>query len=57
MPVSPELLALIRCPKCRGTLLAESGGEGLTCAACRLRYAVVDGIPQLLVEEAQPIGA
>ena len=57
MPVSAELLALIRCPKCRGVLQLESNEAGLTCAACQLRYAVADGIPQLLIEDARPIGA
>jgi len=59
MAVHPELLDLIRCPRCHGELALriEEGGEWLACSACRLRYAVVDGIPQLLIEEAQPLEA
>lgn len=60
MPVAPELLDLIRCPKCHGRLSlrsAATGGEGLECAACRVVYPVVDEIPQLLVEEARALGA
>ena len=64
--LSPELLAILRCPKCRGTLSersapsasgAQSGTAALVCVACKLSYAVDDGIPNLLIEEAQPCAA
>lgn len=50
-----ELLELIVCPKCKGDLVAAPGS--LTCEACRLRYRVDDGIPVLLIDEAEPLGA
>lgn len=55
--LNPQLLAVLRCPKCRG-MLTESATEkttSLDCAACKLRYAVEDEIPNLLIEEAQPL--
>jgi uncharacterized protein YbaR (Trm112 family) len=55
MAISAELLGLIRCPKCRGELSLSPAGDSLTCGACRLVYAVIDDIPQLLVEEARPL--
>jgi len=65
--LSPDLLAILRCPKCRGVLSergaqasgdsAKPGTSALVCAACKLSYAVEDGIPNLLVEEAQPCAA
>lgn len=55
MAIQPDLVELIRCPKCRGQLAVEQGGDALDCTACRLRYPIVDDIPQLLVEEAQPL--
>jgi uncharacterized protein YbaR (Trm112 family) len=62
MPVHTDLLDLIRCPRCRGVLTLRSassagGGEWLACAACGVRYPVVDDIPQLLIEEAKPLEA
>lgn len=50
-PVDPELLDLLACPACRGRLEAEA--DRLRCASCGLRYPVRDGIPVLLVEEAE----
>lgn len=51
--LNPELLAILCCPKCRGVLKAEA--SALLCQTCRLRYAIQDGIPNLLIEEAQPL--
>jgi uncharacterized protein YbaR (Trm112 family) len=55
--LNPQLLAVLRCPKCRGLLTERLDGEttSLDCAACNLRYAVEDEIPNLLIEEAQPL--
>lgn len=61
----PELLAILRCPKCRGVLsetTTAAGQDGasapaLVCAACKLSYAVEEGIPNLLIEEAKPCAA
>lgn len=64
--LSPELLAILRCPKCRGVLVerptaasaaVKDAAAALVCAACQLAYAVDDGIPNLLVEEAKSCAA
>lgn len=56
MPVDPSLLELLACPVCKKTLIYRSEGpEALDCRACRKRYLVKDGIPVLLIEEAQPL--
>lgn len=50
-----ELLRILACPRCLGTLraLAEEGGlAGLACPACKVLYPVRNDIPILLVEEA-----
>ena len=57
MPVHPDLVELVRCPRCRGKLALTAGEDGFVCAACRVLYPVVDGIPQLLVDEAKPLEA
>ncbi len=50
-----ELLNILVCPKCKGELLYEEDPESLVCKACSLRYNVRDGIPVLLIDEAQPV--
>ena len=52
--ISPELLAIIVCPACKGELTQAADGSELSCAACALIYPVRDGIPVLLVDEARP---
>jgi hypothetical protein len=56
MSLDPELRALLVCPKCKGELAYRTAPvESLDCGACRLRYAVEDDIPVLLIDEATPI--
>ena len=55
MPVSPQLLAILVCPKCKGELEYRDREEALLCHACRLRYPVRDDIPIMLIDEAKPI--
>jgi uncharacterized protein len=51
--VSPDLLELLRCPRCKGRLREVDGERpALECPACRLRYAVRDGIPIMLLDQA-----
>ena len=55
MALSPDLLRILACPACRGDLAYDEGAQTLTCSACRLRYMVVDDIPNMLVDEAEKI--
>ena len=57
MPLRPELLAIVRCPKCLGEVkpAKPTQSKGLVCEKCRLLYPIVDEIPNFLVEEAKPI--
>ena len=55
MTVSPQLLAMLVCPKCKGQLEYRESEPSLVCPACRLRYAIRDGIPIMLVDEATPV--
>ncbi|MBC7844774.1 MAG: Trm112 family protein [Gemmatimonadaceae bacterium] len=54
MPIAEELLEILRCPRCKGAVRVM-GGENpvLECPQCRLRYAIRDGIPIMLIDEAQ----
>lgn len=53
--LDPKLLAILVCPKCKGDLDYRDQPESLDCAACRLCYRVEDGIPIMLIDEAEPI--
>lgn len=54
MSLAPDLLQILVCPKCKGPLEHRTAPrEELVCAACRLRYAVEDDIPIMLIDEAQ----
>jgi uncharacterized protein YbaR (Trm112 family) len=61
--LNQTLLSMLRCPKCRGALLeqpsshstASGGASALICQRCRLSYAIEDEIPNLLIDEAEPI--
>jgi hypothetical protein len=55
MSVAPELLEILVCPKCKGDLEYRPDPEALICRACRLVYAVEDGIPIMLIDEAKPL--
>lgn len=53
MALSPDLLAILVCPACKGDLTYDAAAATLTCPACRLRYKVADDIPVMLVDEAE----
>ena len=56
MPIDPKLLDILACPVCKGELeyVAEDP-ECFLCHACKLRFKVEDGIPNFLVDEAEPL--
>jgi uncharacterized protein len=49
-----DLLDILACPRCRGPLAVETAS--LRCDACRLRYRVDNGIPVMLIHEAELLG-
>jgi uncharacterized protein YbaR (Trm112 family) len=56
MTLAPDLLAILVCPKCRGALEHHhQPSEALVCRSCRLVYAVQDGIPVMLIDEARAL--
>jgi uncharacterized protein len=55
MAVSKELLDILVCPKCKGELTLTEKQDGLVCGACKLRYAIKDDIPVMLIDEATKI--
>jgi uncharacterized protein YbaR (Trm112 family) len=52
MAISPDLLNILACPKCKGDVRLNPTGNGLVCESCRLVYPIKDDIPIMLIEEA-----
>ena len=55
MPVAKDLLEILACPVDHAPVREE--GDRLVCSACARRYPVRDGIPVMLVDEAELPGA
>lgn len=55
MNLTPQLLDIIACPKCKGPLLLTASRDALLCRHCVLAYPVRDEIPVLLIDEATPL--
>lgn len=51
--LSEELLKILACPKCKGSLVYDKNNDQLICDACRLKYAVKDDIPVMVIDEAK----
>jgi uncharacterized protein YbaR (Trm112 family) len=52
--IDPTLLELLACPACKTAVREE--GDRLVCSRCGRRYPVRDGIPVMLIEEADSGG-
>jgi uncharacterized protein YbaR (Trm112 family) len=55
MPLNPQLADLLACPKCKGKLELRPDESAFVCRTCKLVYAVVDQIPNFIIEEARPL--
>jgi uncharacterized protein YbaR (Trm112 family) len=52
---SPGLLDILACPACKGGLQLADGGRKLLCLPCGLAFPIREGIPVMLVAEAEKI--
>ncbi len=52
MTIDAELLEILVCPNDRGELDHQEDPELLICRSCGYRYPVRDGIPVMLIDEA-----
>jgi len=52
--IDPELLSILVCPKCKAEVAMENDDK-LVCQSsqCGLRYPIRDGIPVMLISEAE----
>jgi uncharacterized protein YbaR (Trm112 family) len=51
MLIDKELLEILACPVCKTQVVEEE--DRLVCTECGRRYPVRDGIPVMLVDEAE----
>ena len=50
--IAKDLLEILVCPACKQALDYRQQPESLKCKACHRVYAVKDGIPIMLIDEA-----
>jgi uncharacterized protein YbaR (Trm112 family) len=55
MPLDPQLLSLLACPEDKGPLLYFPDEEMLYNPRLHRGYRIVDGIPVMLVDEAEAV--
>ncbi len=53
--INEELLEILACPKCKGSLSLNDDEDGLICDTCKLLYEIRDDIPIMLIDEAKEI--
>ncbi|MFC1753475.1 Trm112 family protein [Thermoproteota archaeon] len=49
--IDKELLDILACPDCKGDVKLEN--EKIVCTKCNKKYPIKDGIPIMLVDEAE----
>ena len=54
MAIHPELLEILACPACKTPVRLEE--QKLVCDQCGRRYPIRDGIPIMLMDEAEQPG-
>ena len=55
MAIDKELLEILACPKCKGDVELNKAGDAVECSVCKLRYAIKDDIPVMLIDEAEAL--
>ena len=53
MSLDQDLLDILVCPNCRGDVEYREEEQLIVCLQCGYRYPVRDGIPVMLIEEAE----
>jgi len=54
--IDERLLKILACPACKGEVRLVEEWERIVCDVCGKRYPVRDGIPVMLIEEAEERG-
>jgi uncharacterized protein YbaR (Trm112 family) len=53
-PIEPQLLQILACPLEASRPKLELKGDLLVCTSCGCGFRIIDGIPDLLPEDAVP---
>lgn len=53
MKIDQELLEILACPKCKSTVKLIEDKIVCQSTVCGLKYPIRDGIPVMLIEEAE----
>ena len=51
--IDPRLLDILVCPKCKGDIEYDKNSDRLLCPNCRLAYSIKEGIPVMLIDDAE----
>lgn len=53
--IDKELLEILACPKCKAEVRLDEAAQRIICtsSSCGLRYPIRDGIPVMLIDEAE----
>jgi len=51
--IDKELLEILACPNCREAVEEREAESVIVCLGCGYRYPIRDGIPVMLVDEAE----
>ena len=49
--IDKELLEILACPACKADIKLEN--EKIICTSCKRKYPIRDGIPVMLIDEAE----
>jgi uncharacterized protein len=49
--IDKELLEIMACPACKAPVIQED--DRIVCTSCGRRYPIRDGIPVMLIDEAE----
>ncbi|MFQ5533039.1 MAG: Trm112 family protein [Candidatus Methylomirabilales bacterium] len=51
--IDKEFLEILACPACKGEVRLDEKAERIICEACGRRYPIRNGIPVMLIDEAE----
>lgn len=51
--IDKEFLEILACPACKGEVRLDEEAERITCQSCGRRYPIRNGIPVMLIDEAE----
>ncbi len=52
--IDKEFLEILACPACKAEVRLDDASQRIICQACGRRYPIRDGIPVMLIDEADP---